>query len=149
MNAFEAGEHRAVSARCSQELAMPTAFVAPKIRQNWSTYRQRWRLTPILLALLCFAVGCSRPYVCEERGQGASAECSCVQASRSSPAGCQRKYDCCAGFTKGSILADDPNSGYGCFCWMLEPGEICESSSQFLKQGSWSNLDSRPKTCPP
>ena len=117
-------------------------------KQTWIAEFLCLRQVALSFALVHLALGCSRPYACEERGQGASAECSCVQ-SRASSAKCNRTYDCCAEFSRGGILADDPNSGYGCYCWMLGPGQTCENSSQFLRQGTSYHLDSRPKTCPP
>jgi hypothetical protein len=101
-----------------------------------------------LLSLL--AGGCSRPYACYEADEREDARCQCSPARRSSSRSCSRKYDCCVEFTKGSILPDDPNSGYGCDCWMLRPGQTCESTSEYYRtQGSVYNVDSYPKSCPP
>jgi hypothetical protein len=90
----------------------------------------------------------SRHYDCRDRGDGVDARCGCKATSKLSSIPCKGRYDCCVEATTGGVLADDPGTSYGCYCWMLRAGQTCEGTSGYYSRLG-SSIDSRPTTCPP
>ena len=90
-----------------------------------------------------------RVYRCTETDDPAEG-CICTPSSSSSAARCERKYDCCREVSYGSLLTDDPTRGYSCQCWLLRPGQTCESDlGPPRRAGASSAVARQASTCPP